>query len=616
MAARRTLAQDDDDSGDESRWWPDVNAAAAAAAPPGGSDDAPPPPPASASDDGGGATAPASDNERPPSRRQRRNRRRRREPSPDVAPHPYGSWTSLDEAIDDGAFGENEPSTTPDTARALATLYASAETELSSLRVAGGDEARSRRIDALRMGVERFLAVRAAELRAMPLTGTYARYSLTSAGFAACAMLRALAGALRPRAPPAPWSAAEVEELSRADCILVDLRSTPPHAMPQSTLYDSLYAVAARWNDLVWSDAVDRLVCELHARAAELVVSRQPAAVMDGVPAHRGAHDPTDGTWGSTSEFLGDVAAMLARMQASLALRRTLSTMVVEDVRQTDGGVVVAATDNDAPSTRVVFGVDLDAATRGLRAWLADEGKTVQEARMKEALRQCLQRACLRPGDVERHARANGGVATADAAAVLEHVRAPQQSLWWTARLGRDGAVALMRRPMEPSIAHWTALKVFDGYCRSAMQFEWWPCDVLLDVDAHRLGAQLAARDAPLVTQCMGEFNVRYAATTTALGGGARQPARLYRTVDAVRAVACWSIIMVRRERCEIRLGTTDARALPQLASLLDAWVARGAVDRARAPAVVVQPVRAAAQQPVRQAPASAATARAVEAPP
>lgn len=533
--------------------------------------------------------SPAPQDPLPPSRRRPREDR-------------FGSdWPSLVDAARSGAFVDAAPADATQAATAFRALYRHGAVELAACEVGScvltSDDAD--RIEALHRALELYVATRLDVFAGYPLVGPYVRYNLAAVAFAALSVMRIVVARRREPSAPVPTRDADARRLMRDECTLVDTRRSPVHAMSQSVLYDAVYALAARWNELRWSPTVERHLDALFERAAQLVTLRAGPDVMDGaVPTQRGAVDPADGCCASSSEFLADVSSMLWRMRASIAFRRRLAP---GGVVLRDGSHVTTVDDHAAADEQLhaVCGVDLDACVRGMRAWLDGESLALQESRFREKMCASLRFMCLRPGDVERYTRAHNGVASLDATAVMDDVRAPQQAAWWALRMGRDGTGALLHAPAEPALRQWTTLKLFAGWCTGAMSLDWWPDNVLTDIDGHRYVEKLATRDAPAIVQHMGEFNVHYAeavepdhahrGTRVHAHRPRRQPARVYRTVDADRAVACWVVLMVHRERCQLRVWGSKTRVLPELITLLATWTSRGSEDGRRQQAPVAR---------------------------
>jgi len=224
-------------------------------------------------------------------------------------------------------------------------------------------------------------------------------------------------------------------------------------AITQFQAYELLHALCAMWNRLEFDlDALETLLDGLQLSIAPLIFKPHPEQRMDGrFPSQRVAVDqtPQEQQAGApllfrpSAEFVSDVASMFAAMWRGVHVAEVLSGAANEDLAQQSEPVrcldlcprpraqaapcLFFAGSRGAGAAPVWEGYRAREADSLLPLWSTDQLSNSNQAGFYDKLRGTLCQFNQRPGERDRHTRANSNTPAKDPVGVLEHCRTPAQ---------------------------------------------------------------------------------------------------------------------------------------------------------------------------------------------
>ena len=385
------------------------------------------------------------------------------------------------------------------------------------------------------------------KLRTYDLDGRSCRWNGVSVAFLLLCNLRRLALCISDdRVELTREEATELAE-SRA---LTSLK--PSASLTQVEMYEALYCLSFRWNELEPSPALWKHVSLLEDRTVFLVTSVLPRSEIDGRTDW--VRDVSNDARAASHEYVSDVATMLVLFAKSKRACRIVNDLATE--KGSSKWRIVRARGKAGPYV-------LEETKLGYRKWLEREAASGRDTGSSKKIKETVSVLALFPGDRERYEREYQGRSTNDVATIMEVSRPSLEVSWWTTKLGKGDPMALFSEASSGKFASNVAvLKHFHMFMHAKYDFQWWINAVLVERSLLNDGKFEAAtrRRPPSIVQIMGTFLVFYAPKK-----------RIYVSDQAEIAIVLWCYIVAVLLKGKFSLISTS-KDLPCLKELLEEW--------------------------------------------
>ncbi len=394
-------------------------------------------------------------------------------------------------------------------------------------------------------------------------SGVQTRWNIIALIFLCVSNLNIILIRLFPVTELAPPLTQEQKKELLNECVIID-QSCLDYKLTQMPFYNTLCCLSNRWNDLSYSDTLEKFVYRLRVRAAEIIIEAETEEILDGGETfndfkERGKTKKKKDKNANqfevhcSEEFINDVAIMFTCFIRSFTVRRFFVS-IDSKFEFVEHEFLYEKED--------WITYDYNKLRKGFRTWLTQEANNMQRASLKGKLSETILRLNFRPGDIEKYTRHAGGVKASSALTVIEHCRTTLQSNWWNLKLLKGGFSPIIEKWYDvlphKRIIDALILKIINQHLETTESFPWWNHCVLLEWDFFNFTDDVLLIDEPIIIQYMGEFNVCYDKT-------------LYCTKQLDAAIILWVIIM---DQCKnsVYKTTEETWKLTILKCLLDIW--------------------------------------------
>jgi hypothetical protein len=291
----------------------------------------------------------------------------------------------------------------------------------------------------------------------------------------------------------------------------------------QWEMIELMHGLASMWNRLEPDvEALSNLVDALQLSVAPLIYAPHGEERLDGkLGVHRVPYetDPVSGTrtFRVSAEFISDMVSVFSSLWRSLHVAEILCGDANQDLAQRSEplecidltprrGLCFSGT--ECTSTPVWEGYRAREADNLLPLWSIDQLSNSNQAGFYDKLKRVLSQFCQRPGDKEKHTRANSNTEAQDPTSVLETTRTPAFLDLFFNGLKYVGVVSMLRGVgMYGGLLRGCSLaKIFDVWFDrvSNSKFSWWANVLLMEKDFLPMFDQvLDHADEPQIVQVM-----------------------------------------------------------------------------------------------------------------
>lgn len=284
--------------------------------------------------------------------------------------------------------------------------------------------------------------------------------------------------------------------------------------MSQTELYESLQCIASKWFEIYPFDALWEYLFALQKRAAVLCAMRGDEKMFDGRDMWK--QECSGEYFAASQEYISDIATQFALF---FRARDIYEFLLV---------------DNMVPTPRDSPYEDTDRVAQNITDWLKKHIQTYEDGSFRVQVKNLILEHSKRPGESERYSRAHTGVVSQDIPAVLDVSRSNLEIKCLT-DLGKKGIRDFLDETKAGTfITSLVLFKIFHAYIFIKTDLPWWEYCFIDEEQCMEKGEILRCRKMPVIVQTMGSFDVFY-------------QKELYKTNTASRALALWSLIIIRK---------------------------------------------------------------------
>lgn len=281
--------------------------------------------------------------------------------------------------------------------------------------------------------------------------------------------------------------------------------------MSQTELYEAFQCIASKWFELRPSDALWEYIFALQKRAAVICAMRGDIKIFDGRESWK--NDCKHEFFGASQEYISDIATQCALFVRARDIREYLleETLVPRD----------------SPYE------ETDRIAHNVTDWLKKHIQTYEDGSFRGQVKNLILEQSKRPGESERYSRVHTGVVSQDIPAILDVSRSNLEVKYLT-DLGKKGIRDFLDEAKAGEfVTSLVLFKIFHAYMYIKTELPWWEYCFLGENECMEKGEILKCRKMPVIVQTMGSFDVFYKKD-------------LYKTDTASRALALWTLIIVR----------------------------------------------------------------------